>query len=47
MRPGIGKILNRNHTTIISSIDTVEKKMMASSSFSLEIDELIKTVKES
>ena len=45
--PGIGKILNRNHTTIISSIDTVEKKMMASSSFSLEIDELIKTVKES
>ena len=45
--PGIGKILNRNHTTIISSIDTVEKKMMTSSSFSLEIDELIKSVKES
>lgn len=45
--PGIGKILNRNHTTIISSIDTVEKKMMSSSSFSLEIDELIKAVKES
>ena len=45
--PGIGKILNRNHTTVISSIDTVEKKMMASTSFSLEIDELIKAVKES
>lgn len=45
--PGIGKILNRNHATIISSIETVEKKMMASSSFSMEIDELIKAVKES
>ena len=45
--PGIGKILNRNHTTIISSIDTVEKKIMASSAFSLEIDELVKSVKES
>ncbi len=45
--PGIGKILNRNHATVISSIETVEKKMMASSSFSMEIDELIKAVKES
>jgi len=45
--PGIGKILNRNHATVISSIDTVEKKMISSSSFSLEIDELIKAVKES
>lgn len=44
--PGIGKILNRNHTTIISSIDTVEKKIISSQSFALEIDELIKTVKE-
>ena len=45
--PGIGKILNRNHTTIISSIETVEKKIISSQSFSLEIDELIKSVKES
>ncbi len=45
--PGIGKILNRNHTTIISSIETVEKKIISSQSFSMEIDELIKSVKES
>ena len=45
--PGIGRILNRNHTTIISSIETVEKNIMASQSFSMEIDELIKSVKES
>ena len=45
--PGIGKILNRNHTTIISSIETVEKKIISSQAFSLEIDELIKSVKES
>ncbi len=44
--PGIGKILNRNHTTVISSIETVEKKIISSQSFSLEIDELIKSVKE-
>ena len=44
--PGIGKILNRNHTTIISSIETVEKKIISSQSFSLEMDELIKSVKE-
>ena len=44
--PGIGKILNRNHTTIISSIETVEKKILSSQSFSLEIDELTKAVKE-
>lgn len=45
--PGIGKILNRNHTTIISSIETVEKKVIASQSFAMEIDDLIKLVKES
>ena len=45
--PGIGKILNRNHTTIISSIDTVEKKIISQQSFSMEIDELIKSIKES
>ncbi|MBQ7378247.1 MAG: chromosomal replication initiator protein DnaA [Clostridia bacterium] len=44
--PGIGKILNRNHTTIISSIETVEKKVMASTAFAMEIDELTKAVKE-
>ena len=45
--PGIGKILNRNHTTIISSIDTVEKKIISQQSFSMEMDELIKSIKES
>ena len=45
--PGIGKILNRNHTTIISSIETVEKKIISQQSFSMEIDELIKSIKES
>ena len=45
--PGIGKILNRNHTTIISSIDTVEKKIISQQSFSMEIDGLIKSIKES
>ena len=45
--PGIGKILNRNHTTIISSIETVEKKIISQQSFSMEMDELIKSIKES
>lgn len=45
--PGIGKILNRNHTTIISSIETVEKKIMASPAFSMEMDEMIKSIKQS
>jgi chromosomal replication initiator protein len=45
--PGIGKILNRNHTTIISSIETVEKRVISSQAFALEINEMIKSIKES
>ena len=44
---GIGKMFGRDHTTIMASVNTVDKKRMASTSFSMELDELIKAVKES
>ena len=42
--PNIGKIFNRNHSTIMSSLDIVEKKIMKENMFSIEISELIKEV---
>lgn len=44
--PAIGKIFNRNHSTIISSLDAIDKKMASSSAFEAEINNLIKEVKE-
>ena len=42
--PNIGKIFNRNHSTIMSSIDAVERKIQADNMFSLELDELKKEI---
>ena len=42
--PNIGKIFSRDHSTIMSSIETVEKKIQHDSVFNIEINELIKEV---
>ena len=42
--PNIGKIFSRDHSTIMSSIDTVERKLHSDTVFSVEINELIKEV---
>ncbi len=42
--PNIGKIFNRDHATIISSIDTVKKKINTSPAAEIEINELIKEI---
>ncbi len=44
--PSIGKLFNRDHSTIISSIDAVEKKMASSTAYEVEINNLIKEIKE-
>ncbi len=42
--PGIAKIFNRDHTTIISSCDQITKKINNDAAFSIEIAELRKEV---
>ena len=42
--PNIGKIFGRDHSTIMSSIETVEKKLQHDTVFNVEINELIKEV---
>ena len=42
--PNIGKIFSRDHSTIMSSIETVEKKLQHDTVFNVEINELIKEV---
>ena len=42
--PNIGKIFNRDHTTIMSSIETIEKKLITDAILSVEIDDMIKEV---
>ncbi len=44
--PAIGKIFNRDHSTIMSSLDTIDKKMASSSAFEAEINNLIREIKE-
>ncbi len=44
--PAIGKLFNRDHTTVLSSLDSVDKKMASSSAFEAEINNLIKEIKE-
>ena len=43
--PSIGKILDRDHSTIISSLDAVEKKMRQNPIFRAEIEEMVKEIK--
>ena len=45
--PGIAKIFNRDHTTVLSSLDNVEKRMAQNPVFRAEIEELVKEVKGS
>jgi chromosomal replication initiator protein len=44
--PNIGKLFNRDHSTVISSIDSIEKKIASSPAMEIEINELIKEIKE-
>jgi len=44
--PAIGRVFGRDHTTIINSIDAVEKKLASDSSFDSEVHELLRTVKK-
>ena len=42
--PNIGKIFNRDHSTVMSSIDIIEKKINTDNMLSIEISELIKEI---
>ena len=42
--PNIGKIFNRDHTTVMSSIDAVEKRIQADPMFPLELAEMKKEI---
>ena len=42
--PNIAKIFNRDHSTIISSIETIERKLISDSMLNFEIKEIIKEV---
>lgn len=42
--PNIGKIFNRDHSTIMSSIETIDKKIKTDNLFALEISELKKEI---
>ena len=44
--PSIGKLFNRNHSTIMSSVEVIEKKISSSPAMEIEINELIKEIKE-
>ncbi len=44
--PNIGKIFNRDHATVMSSIDNVEKRLDSSQEFEVEINDIIKEIKE-
>lgn len=43
--PAIGREFNRDHTTIINSIDTVEKRLASDPAFDAEIKELMRAVR--
>ena len=42
--PNIGKILGRDYSTVISSIEVIEKKLRNDAVFNIEIDEMIKEI---
>ncbi|MBQ9779543.1 MAG: chromosomal replication initiator protein DnaA [Clostridia bacterium] len=43
--PSIGKLLDRDHSTVISSLDAIEKKMRQNTIFRAEIEEMVKEIK--
>ena len=45
--PNIGKIIDRDHSTVLSSIEAVEKKMAQNPVFRTEVEEMIKEIKGS
>ncbi len=45
--PSIGKIIGRDHTTIMSSLETVEKRMANDPVFRAEMEEMVKEIKGS
>lgn len=42
--PNIGKVMGRDHSTVMSSLDAVEKKLRNDTIFNVEIDQLIKEI---
>ena len=44
--PAIGKYMGRDHSTIMSSLDTIENEIARNAVFDVEINELIKSIKE-
>ncbi len=44
--PNIGKMFNRDHSTVSSSIDAVEKKLASTPALEIEIKDLIKEIKD-
>lgn len=44
--PNIGKLFNRDHSTVMSSIDSVEKKITSSQAFENEINDLEKEIRD-
>ena len=42
--PSIGKIIGRDHTTVMSSLETVEKRMTENPVFRAEIEEMVKEI---
>ncbi len=43
--PNLGKVFNRDHTTVLSSLEAVEKRMAVEPSFKAEMDEMVKEIK--
>ncbi len=43
--PNIGKIIGRDHSTVMSSLETVEKRMAQDSVFRAELEEMIKEIR--
>ena len=43
--PNIGRVFGRDHTTMINSIETVEKKMQSDTAYESEINELIRAIR--
>ncbi len=45
--PNIGKIIDRDHTTVMSSLETIEKRMAQNPVFRTEMEEIVKEIKGS
>ena len=43
--PNIGKLFNRDHTTVIASCETVERRMLSDTAYSFQVGEMLKSLK--